>query len=301
MLFLQPVFKDRIWGTPRLKTYGSTSNCSGSVYTVSGLSEINCLTFNTDNGVKSTLRDLTLIKPSYLGLKQGEEYPLVIDILGADEDLSIQVHPTTKFARKKGYLYGKDESWYVVSPSTCGYFLAGIKKEFQNSLDKERVSRNALKFIDKTNVKTGDYFYVPAGTIHAIKKGALVYEVQQATNITYRFFDYNRNDLNGEKRHLDIKDACANLIIENSPKKRNLKVSQSLTERAYSLNHQYFNNTKYFNDTTIACAITVLSGQLSYKNMNVSQGQSVMLLPHETVQFRGSAEVMIATPNLYWR
>lgn len=302
MLFLKRISREKVWGSPRLKRYGADTPETGSVYSVSGIGEINCGYQDADTNMEGNLYKLSQDHPAKLGLKYGEVYPLIIDMLGADKDLSIQVHPQDEFAKELGFDYGKTESWFVIDAPKKGSFYGGIKKSKISELTDGELSTDPLKFVDTVPVKRGDYLFVPNGTVHAIRAGALVYEIQQSTDITYRIFDYNRLGLNGKPRQLHVREALESIIPTNRVQKRNFAETGHVDEKAYSLDLLKFKGTTDIeNKSDIAAALTVITGKAVINRREVLQGGSIMIMPKEKLRLDGDATGILATPKMYWR
>ncbi|AVK64059.1 mannose-6-phosphate isomerase [Lactobacillus sp. CBA3606] len=302
MLILKSISQPRIWGTERLKAYQATAPKTGSVYSVAGTTAIDCDTYNTKTQQSMHLHDIVTQQPTMLGLKPGEPYPIIIDMLGADEHLSIQVHPTDADARAQGLRYGKRESWYFITAPTSGKVFAGVKPAYRQGLSLTQIKQSPLAVVDQISAKAGDCLYVPAGTLHAIQKGALVYEIQQSTDVTYRFFDYHRLGLDGRPRKLAVAAAYRNLVTSNAVTTIPLPLGGTTDQRPYTLTHTRFIDTTWQNTGVIAAAITVLSGSLiTASQMVLWPGQSVLALPGEIVRFKGAATVMVAESHPYWR
>jgi len=138
-----------------------------------------------------------------------EEIPLLIKIITAREALSVQVHPGDAFAREKEQACGKTEMWYVLDCEPGAYLYYGLKHKISpNEFLKRVQNQTILEVCRKMPVKKGDVFYIPAGMIHAIGKGIQVAEIQQSSDITYRVYDYNREDESHQKRPLHIEKAA---------------------------------------------------------------------------------------------
>lgn len=157
-----------------------------------------------------TLRDFLARCPEALG-ENGQrftDFPVLIKLIDADRDLSIQVHPDDAYARAHEGQNGKTEMWYVLSAAPgaflyCGFARALTKEEF-----RARIEDNTLPEVLRcVNVKAGDVVFIPAGTIHAICHGIVVAEVQQSSNVTYRVCDYGRLGADGKPRALHIAQA----------------------------------------------------------------------------------------------
>jgi len=135
------------------------------------------------------------------------QFPLLVKIIDAKDDLSIQVHPNDEYALKNENSLGKTECWYVLDAEDDADIIVGInstsKEELQELIDNEQIE-SQLSIID---VKKGDFFYIPAGCVHAIRKNTKILEVQQSSDITYRLYDYKRPGVDGSLRELHIQDS----------------------------------------------------------------------------------------------
>ena len=206
IVFLEPVFCERIWGGRNLEKFNFSipQGNIGEAWVIAA----------HDNGsskiINGQLAGLTLKEayekqPTLFTEKTYDKFPLLIKILDASDNLSVQVHPEDDYARvnENGEL-GKTECWYVLDAKEDAKLVYGhtakTKEEFNSKIDAEQW--NEL-FIEE-NVKAGDFFYIPAGTLHAIGEGILIYEVQQNSDTTYRVYDYDRVDKEGNARELHI-------------------------------------------------------------------------------------------------
>ncbi len=137
-----------------------------------------------------------------------EEIPLLIKIITAREALSVQVHPGDTLARELEHGSGKTEMWYILDCVPGAYLYYGLKYRISVNEFRKRIQNGSiLEVCKKVPVKKGDVFYIPAGIIHAIGSGITVAEVQQSSNITYRVYDYNREDADHKRRELHIEKA----------------------------------------------------------------------------------------------
>lgn len=206
-IFLKPIFKDRIWGGTRLReryNYDIPSKTTGECWGISahphGPNEI------LNGPLKGkTLKEAWEQHRELFSNHKGEEFPLLTKILDATQDLSVQVHPDDVYAKEvEHYPYGKTECWYIIDCEADAELVFGhhakTKKEFQQLVDEGSWE----KLLRKVKVKPGDFYYIPSGTIHAIGKGILILETQQSSDITYRVYDYDRRDAEGNLRELHI-------------------------------------------------------------------------------------------------
>ncbi len=205
-LFLEPVFKTMIWGGNKLATefgYSIPGNNTGECWAISAHKNGDC-TIKSGEYQGKTLSWLWDNKKELFGNTPGEVFPLLIKIIDAKTDLSIQVHPDDNYAREKenGAL-GKTECWYILDCDEDGEIVIG-----HNARDKEELTqmireKRWQELIRVCPIKKGDFFQIEPGTVHAIKKGTMILETQQNSDITYRLYDYDRLD-NGKPRELHI-------------------------------------------------------------------------------------------------
>ncbi|MGL4292965.1 MAG: type I phosphomannose isomerase catalytic subunit [Bacteroidales bacterium] len=133
----------------------------------------------------------------------GEKFPLLIKFIDASNDLSIQVHPDDKLAAERHDSFGKTEMWYVINAREGAGLYSGFSAQITPDEYVERVKMNTfMDVLERYEVKSGDIFFLPAGRVHAIGSGLFIAEIQQTSDITYRIYDYNRLDKEGNKREL---------------------------------------------------------------------------------------------------
>ena len=210
---LLPACKDHIWGGQRLRTdYGIPSG-------LDPLSEAWVLSCHPDG--PSVLADgpyqgLTLPEyiqragPQVLGTRcrRFEYFPMLVKLIDAKQDLSIQVHPFDEYALAHEGQYGKTEMWVVLDAAPDAYLYHGLRREVGREELAQRIEQGALTgILRKRFVSRGDVIFIPSGTLHAIGAGLVVAEVQQNSNVTYRVFDYGRIGADGKPRPLHIKKA----------------------------------------------------------------------------------------------
>lgn len=301
MLILKPISVEKIWGTPRLKKYGGSSSLKkiGAVYSATGIAELSNEIINSPYE-DTNLYDAVINNSSDFGLPENTEFPIIIAFTGADENLSIQVHPTDEFARENEFKQiGKSESWYFIEPPLEGWIYSGSKEGDKDKILDSMNKGNFEEIIDILNIAENDLVFIPSGTLHALTKGSLVYEIQQSTDITYRFFDYNRKDDDGIQRELHLDKAIETLKTDNKSKKEIFLKDTLFYEEPYNLQKKYLSNV-YENETNIAQVITIISGELVIENQMIRQGYSIIVFPGEIINISNSAECVIATPRVYW-
>lgn len=301
MLLLQPFSASRVWGTLRTRAYGADQPQTGSVYSVAGTNKLDTAVFNPISGERQSFHQWAAENSKQLGLERGEVYPIIIDMLGADKDLSIQVHPNDAFAKSKGYPYGKSESWLFLTAPDSGTVYSGLRDDTQMPTASSFSDGKAEHVIGTESVNAGDYVFVPNSTLHAIRAGSMVYEIQQATDITYRLYDYGRLGLDGKPRELDVTDALQNLNPTHKVLKRFWQENQPINEVPYDLTVLTCKNRlEYRAPDGIATSVTVIAGSLDINHQQIGQGRSVIAFPKEVLAISGQGRLVMATPKRYW-
>lgn len=206
ILFLNPVFKERPWGGNRLKTdfdYDIPSGTTGECWAISAHPEGDCIIANgCYQG--SYLSTLWKEQKELFGDSSGGDFPLLVKIIDAKEDLSIQVHPGDTYAKQHEHgSYGKTECWYILDCQENGSIIVGHNANSKEELEQMIQEGRFLELLNVREIKKGDFIQIPPGTLHAIKGGTLLLETQQSCDITYRVYDYNRL-YNGKPRELHL-------------------------------------------------------------------------------------------------
>ena len=209
-LKFKPILKSIIWGgsdITRFKNIEPIQDGIGESWEISGVEgDISII----ENGHLAGTSLKTLLSESREQLvgseiyhKFGNKFPLLIKFIDAQDDLSIQVHPDDKLAGERHNSFGKTEMWYVVKAAPGAFLYTGFEKEISPDEYEKSIEDNSFTdSLKKHIVKEGDVFFLPAGRVHAIGAGCFVAEIQQTSNITYRIYDYNRKDAQGNSREL---------------------------------------------------------------------------------------------------
>lgn len=206
-----PIYLEKIWGGNRIKTvlgkdFGSLPNCGESW-------ELSAVEGNISEVANGFLKgnNLAELVEVYMGdlvgdkiyKKFGIEFPLLFKFVDAEADLSIQVHPGDELAKKRHNAYGKTEMWYVIAAEKGALINSGFNRKLTREQYLEYLEKGKLAdILYYDEVEPGDVFFIPAGRVHAICKGVLLAEIQQTSDVTYRIFDYNRKDKQGNLREL---------------------------------------------------------------------------------------------------
>ena len=200
---LTPSCKDYLWGGEKLRTeYGIQSE-------LHPLSEAWMLSCHPDGPSYlpdgSTFQQYINTHPGCLGThcEKFSEFPVLAKLIDAKKDLSIQVHPSNEYALEHEHQYGKTEMWYVLEAEPGASLYYGFTHEISKEEFERRIQDNTLTdVLNAVPVHKGDCFFIPSGTLHAIRKGIVVAEIQQNSNVTYRIYDYDRPGPDGRPREL---------------------------------------------------------------------------------------------------
>lgn len=235
-----PIYKDKIWGGNKIKTvlnkeFGDLPNC-GESWELSGVEgNVSVVTNGYLEG--NTLEELIEV---YMGdlvgdkvfEKFGVEFPLLIKFIDANDDLSIQVHPDDQLSEERHGAFGKTEMWYVLQADPGSKLQVGFNRQVDAEVYLEKLKNNQLtEILNFEEVTAGDTYFIPAGRVHAIGKGILLAEIQQTSDITYRIYDYDRRDSEGNPRelHTDLAlDAIDFTIFPEYKTKATAKANESV-------------------------------------------------------------------------
>ncbi|WP_080905946.1 type I phosphomannose isomerase catalytic subunit [Parabacteroides sp. Marseille-P3160] len=209
-LTFKPILKEVIWGGSDICPFkGITPERTG----IGESWEVSHVEGHYSVVANGPLEDKTLEElidsygPQLVGSKVqkrfGHRFPLLIKFIDARDNLSIQVHPNDELAEKRHHSFGKTEMWYVIKTAPGAALYSGFSQQIDADEYVRRVGDNTLMdVLKKYLVKPGDVFFLPAGRVHAIGSGCFIAEIQQTSDITYRIYDYNRKDANGNTREL---------------------------------------------------------------------------------------------------
>ncbi len=210
-LKFKPLYKERIWGGQRLASamgkklpegvkIGESWEISGVEGDVSVVANGCLKSNNLQELIEVYMGDLVGEK---IYDKYGLEFPVLIKLIDAEDVLSIQVHPNDQLAEERHHSYGKTEMWYVIAAEPGASLYVGFNRQVTRQEYLDAVATGTLpSLLNKVEVKAGDAYFIPAGTVHAIGKGLLIAEIQQTSDITYRVDDWGRVDAHGKPREL---------------------------------------------------------------------------------------------------
>jgi mannose-6-phosphate isomerase len=284
-LFLRPVFKERIWGGTALKQefgYEIPTEQTGECWAISAHPNGPSI---VENGpyAGQALDKLWKEHPELFGHPKEEVFPLLTKILDANMDLSVQVHPDDAYAKvnENGEL-GKTECWYIIDCKEDADMIFGHNAQTKEELTQMVEEGKWNDLLRRVKIKPGDFFYVPSGTIHALCEGTLVLETQQSSDTTYRVYDYDRRDDQGNLRELHLEKAIEvttvpHQTVASSPTvetKENVTVTTFVKSEFFSVYKWDLNGRAAFSANESYLLISVLKGEGSL----IHKGESFMPL-----------------------
>ncbi len=302
---LYPECKDNIWGGTLLRDkYGKKTDKEI-------VAESWELSFHKDGPTRledgRTLQEVATAEDLGKNCKGFPFFPMLAKLIDAKQDLSVQVHPSDAYALKNENSFGKTEMWYIVGADEGAGIYLGFKKdvtqeEYERAI-KEHTLTDLLNFFE---VKAGECYFIPSGTIHAIGKGCLICEIQQNSNLTYRVYDYGRKDKNGNERELHVEKALkvTNLCkYEYSPLQAKteqgdlLGLSRYFTTTSVKLNGE---KTLVADKNSFKCVICV-EGEGEIDGQKLGLGDSYFV-PASYGEFtlKGNAQLIVAEVRKYY-
>lgn len=297
----QPILKERLWGGTKLKDVlhkeipNDITGESWEISTVKGdVSTVaNGLLANT-----SLQEILEQEKGDLLGHKVyerfGTDFPILIKFIDAKQDLSIQVHPNDALAKERHDSFGKTEMWYIMQADKGSELIVGFNKDVTKAEYQEHLANNTVtELMHYQEVKEGDTFFINTGKIHAIGAGIMLAEIQQTSDITYRVYDFNRKDKNGNLRELHTEQAIDAIDYEA---KQDFYVDYHKDENVSNtmVDCPYF-TTNYLNITETT--VYNLKSRDSFSIYMCTKGKGELTTPQGTVSIQKGETVLIPANN----
>jgi len=271
-LKFNPIYKDKIWGGRKLKSllnknFEPLPNC-GESWEISGVKGNESVVANGPLKGKSLPELISEYKDMLIGEKvyrtSGNEFPLLIKFLDANEDLSIQVHPNDEQARVRHNSLGKTEMWYIFQADDNARLIAGFNRDLSREEYLEYFTAGRLEeILNQESVAAGDVFFIPAGRVHTIGKGICIAEIQQTSDITYRIYDFDRVDDQGKKRELHVEEALDVLDFKSYPEYKSLYTDEP-GKPVKLVACDYFTTNKIILDRTLERDYTAIDSFVLY-------------------------------------
>ncbi len=310
MYKVKPVFSEKIWGGSRLRDLGYEipSDNTGEAWIISAYEGNSSL---LDNGQE--LRDFYSNNRSEFNNFPTDEFPLLAKILDANDNLSIQVHPNDENAQRlENYPFGKTECWYVLDAKEDTKIQVGLNVSSKEEARELINNSEWEKLLKLQNINRGDLFDIKAGTVHAILKDTVIYELQQSSDITYRIYDFDRLDDEGNGRELHIDKSLEVIDYNVDTEKvaaRNIYEDENITIHAMISNDIYTlekwdlkgkKTLSFEKDQKHFLLLTVIEGAVVINGKELKQYESGIVTSNEldSIQLGGKAEILVGNPNI---
>ena len=270
-LFLKPIFLDKVWGSDNLRQFGYQlpNNHIGECWWISAHPDGNSV---IENGIFAgqTLDQVWNNHREIFGDFPSKDFPLMAKIVDAAAPLSIHVHPDDSYAyeHEEGQ-YGKSECWYIIEADEGAKITIGTYAKSRDEFEEQLEQGTFENYLRTIQVQPGDFYFIPAGTIHSIGAGIMAYEVMQSSDISYRIYDYHRKTDNSEERELNIDKALD--VINYSNELPNISPQNELIENhncTHIVSSDFFTMVKWDISGTLNymkprefCLVSVLDGQ----------------------------------------
>jgi mannose-6-phosphate isomerase len=312
-IFFTPIFQERIWGGTKLMEqfgYDIPSERTGECWAISA--HPNGQTFVKSGPFQGmSLGQLWDERHDLFGYFPSECFPLLIKILDANADLSVQVHPDDTYANQheNGEL-GKTECWYIIDCKKDAQLIYGHNAKTKTELKEMMDNGQWDKLLRKVKIKPGDFFYVPSGTIHALCEGTIVLETQQSSDTTYRVYDYNRVDEKGNKRALHLEKALDVITVPHTDthfrpsiaKSDDATITTFIQSDYFTVQKWDIDGTAGFEQTEYFLIVSVLHGEGELVSENRSyplKKGDHFILPYQFGRFliKGTLEIIASSPS----
>ncbi|WP_437790503.1 mannose-6-phosphate isomerase, class I [Macrococcoides caseolyticum] len=294
-LMIQPVFKERIWGGNHLKEFGYEipNDKTGECWGISAHENGPNMIVNGEHEGK-TLKELWEENTGLFGVQTTDKFPLLTKILDANEELSVQVHPDDAYAQvhENGEL-GKTECWYIIDCDEAAEIIYGHNAKDKDELENMIHEGKWNQLFNSIKVKPGDFFYVPSGTVHAIGKGIRILETQQNSDTTYRIYDYDRTDKDGDKRELHIEQSI-DVISFN---KDNSGTEAEVTEVQGNVIRTYISNSFFTVKQLLIEDHYEYTKQQDYTLMSVLSGEGTLTADGQVYTIKKGDHFILTTED----
>ena len=294
MYQLLPAFKEYIWAGTKLKKHKKTN--------LSKIAECWELSFLDEGPTKviNEHNELVNLKDAVDKFDLGDKcnnytsFPVLIKLIDSGDSLSIQVHPSDEYALKNENANGKIEMWIILDADVDSFIYYGFNEDVKKDELKTLISNDSvLDILNKVYVKKGDIFLIKPGTIHAIGKGITLLEIQESSNITYRLYDFNREDKNGKRRELHI-DKAIDVINFKKTIVHNLSNNNEIKTEYFDvmpLKINCYGKKLLFKNTF--SVVTIIDGDGYINNTKVEKYHSYFVKANKEFSLKGNMNVII--------
>lgn len=299
ILFLKPFFSSRPWHGHTLSKIYDCSQDTGEAWICSGINDKSSIIMNKEYNNISLYEFYN--KNKELFKINDESFPILLKIIDASSDLSVQVHPDNEYADIRHSTpfckaYGKFECWYFLEGNKASQVVVGIKGNNRSEVEEVINNKTVMDNLIYENIMSGSFMAINPGTVHALLSGSLVLETQQPSDITYRLYDYDRIP----RRELHIEDSL-NVIDYNSKvvikdfSNDSIDSNNYFTFNKLSIDNTCLNTT--FNNNTFTI-IYVIKGSGTINNEKVLENDCLIVLVDSVINIKGKLQIALITPNV---
>lgn len=282
---LKPAYKEYLWGGDRLKTeYHKETDLSSLAESWECSTHPDGTSLALIDQKEIPLTEVLKKHPEILGThpRTRDALPILIKLIDAKQDLSVQVHPDDAYAKthENGSL-GKSEFWYVLEAEPGASLIYGFSQNVTKDQIRQGIADGTIqKYLQKVPVRRNDVFFVQAGTVHAIGKGIVIAEIQESSNLTYRLYDYNRRDRNGNLRELHVEKALDVLNLHSSAEPaqpmRLLRYQPGYASELLT-RCRYFEVERILLNTALSASVPYQTASSSFEVLMCVQGKGVII------------------------
>ena len=296
MLLLKRIVHNTIWGGPKIsRLTGVKGDSIGHLYSLYCRNNVSNEILNGEWRGR-LLNDVFPLFKDEMGMNCYEYFPLTLALTEARENLSIQVHPNDEAANALEHsARGKRESWYFIDAPLSGTIINGCTCRDKAQEAQMIANGQFMEMADTLPVDKGDYVFVEPGTLHAITAGSLVFEIEEGSDFTYRFYDYDRVDSQGNKRELHVEKAtsCLDIGLKSTVKAYN---GQEIVEKTYTT-RLIKNLDDYTNESNTIECFTFVEGNMSCDGLDVAPGSTILMWPGERLSIKNVELAFVSRLN----
>lgn len=304
LIFKGPLY-EKVWGSSYFKDklHISDNPLIGEEWSLSGYNNKSSVCINGIYKNKS-LDDLFLNYPEiFNNINHDKEFPILIKLIATESPLSVQVHPNDDYARKYENSYGKTEGWLILSDNVDQKIVLGHNAESIDELNNLIDNHKFNELLNEVNVKKGDFYPIPSGTIHALGANIVLIEIQQSSDVTYRVYDYDRLGLDGKLRELHIDKAKDVISLDKYNNDiinifDNNKTNMLWNNKYFSVYYENINNEYICNAESTYIIGTVASGDIYLDNNLLNIGDSFIVPYKDKEIIKGNGLVVFTKPNM---
>ncbi len=247
-------------------------------------------------GTKQNLGEYYLENRGQFGDNLPEEFPLLVKVINTFDDLSIQVHPNDEYAMKHEQSLGKSECWYILDAKDTD-IIAGQKKLTKAELEEAIENNKFFELCELKKIQQGDFFYIPPGCIHAIRRNTSILEIQQSSDITYRLYDYERRDDNGNLRELHLKQAVDVIDYDYQNDSKTQKIDEyttNLVDCEYFYVDLIAKKQIKLEATNQFKMVIAVDGPMYIDDRQIAQNEGVIILRGQELEIRTENKIVVS-------